>query len=350
MAPSTRRAIKRRLSGACTGMKSMHGVQRRDFLIATGALLATPLAAEAQPTAKVYRIGYLSAGAASQGVSGPFRGALKELGYIEGRNLVIESRFADTKMDELPGLAKDLVRVGVDIIVTIGTPTVQAAKEATATIPIVMAGSADPVEHKFVVSLGRPGGNVTGVTHSPGPEISAKGLQLLKEAVPAVSRVAILWDSSTLHEGLSLDAQRGVARAIDVKLLPLDVKTLDELTAAFATAARDDADALFVFPNFINDKHRRLILDFAARHRLPTMFQQQDAVAAGGLMSYYSDWAALRRRAAVYVDKILKGAKPADLPVEQPTKFAFVINLKTAKALGLTIPQSLLGGADEVIE
>src|SRR6476469_141329 len=167
--------------GACTGMKGMHGVQRRDFLIATGALLATPLAAEAQPTAKVYRIGYLSAGAASQGVSGPFRGALKELGYIEGRNLVIESRFADTKMDELPGLAKDLVRVGVDIIVPIGNPTVQAAKEATATIPIVMAGSADPVEHKFVVSLGRPGGNVTGVTHSPGPEISAKGLQLLKE-------------------------------------------------------------------------------------------------------------------------------------------------------------------------
>ena len=141
-----------------------------------------------------------------------------------------------------------------------------------------------------------------------------------------------------------------MARAIDVKLLPLDVKTLDELTAAFATAAREHADALFVFPNFINGKHRGLILDFAARHRLPTMFQQQDAVAAGGLMSYYSDWAALRRRAAVYVDKILKGAKPADLPVERPTKFAFVINLKTAKALGLTIPQSLLGGADEVIE
>jgi ABC-type uncharacterized transport system substrate-binding protein len=327
----------------------MHSVQRRDFLIAAGALLAAPLAAEAQPTAKVYRIGYLSPGAASQGMSGSFRDALKELGYIEGRNLVIESRFADTKMDELPGLAKDLVRVGVDIIVTIGTPTVQAAKESTTTIPIVMAGSADPVEHKLVVSLGRPGGNVTGVTHSPGPEISAKGLQLLKEAVPAVSRVAILWDSSTVHEGHSLDAQRGVARAIDVKLLPLDVKTLDELTAAFATAPREDTDALFVFPNFINGKHRRLILDFAARHRLPTMFQEADAVAEGGLMSYYSDWAALRQRAAVYVDKILKGAKPADLPVEQPTKFAFVINLKTAKAIGLTIPQSLLGRADEVI-
>jgi len=313
-------------------------------------LLAAPIAAEPQPTAKVYRIGYLSPGAASQGVSGSFRDALKELGYIEGRNLVIESRFADTKMDELPGLAKDLVRVGVDIIVTIGTPTVQAAEEATTTIPIVMAGSADPVEHKLVASLGRPGGNVTGVTHSPGPEISGKGLQLLKEAVPAVSRVAILWDSSALHEGLSLDAQRAAARAMDMQLLPMDVKTLDELTAAFATATREHANALFVFPNFINGKHQKLILDFAATHRLPTMFQDADSVAAGGLMSYYSNWAALRQRAAVYVDRILKGAKPADLPVEQPTKFQLVINVKTAKALGLTIPASLLTRADNVIE
>jgi putative ABC transport system substrate-binding protein len=331
-------------------MKSMGRVQRRDFLIATGAMLVAPLGAEAQQPGKVYRIGYLSANAASQGVSRPFRDALKELGYIEGRNLVIESRFADTKMDELPALAKDLVRVGVDIIVTIGTPTVQAAKDSTTTIPIVMAGSGDPVEHKLVADLGRPGGNVTGVTHSPGPEISAKGLQLLKEAVPTVSRVAIFWDSSTVHEGHSLDAQRGVAPAIDVKLLSLDVKTLDGLTAAFGTAAREDVDALFVFPNFINGKHRRLILDFAARHRLPTMFQESDAVAEGGLMSYYSDWGALRRRAAVYVDKILKGAKPADLPVEQPTKFQLVINVRTANALGLTLPPSLLRRADEVIQ
>jgi putative ABC transport system substrate-binding protein len=314
------------------------------------SLFAAPIVATAQQAGKVYRIGYLSAGTASQGVSAPFRDALKELGYIEGRNLIVESRFADAKMDQLPGLATDLVRSGVDIIVTIGTPTVQAAREATTTIPIVMAGSADPVEHKLVASLGRPGGNVTGVTHSPGPEISGKGLHLLKEAVPALSRVAILWDSSTRHEGLSLDAQRAVARTIDVKLLPIDVKTLDELTAAFATAAREHANGLFVFPNFINGKHRKLILDFAATHRLPTMFQNPDAVAAGGLMSYYSNWAALRQRAAVYVDKILKGAKPADLPVEQPTKFQFVINVKTAKALGLTISPSLLIRADNVIE
>jgi putative tryptophan/tyrosine transport system substrate-binding protein len=313
-------------------------------------LLAVPIAGQTQPTARVYRIGYLSPGAASGGVSGPFRDALKELGYIEGRNLVIESRFADTKLDQLPGLAKDLVRVGVDIIVTIGTPTVQAAKEATTTIPIVMAGSADPVEHKLVASLASPGGNVTGVTHSPGPQISGKGLQLLKEAVPAVSRVAILWDSSGLHEGLSLDAQRAVARTIGVKLLPMDVKTLDELTTALATAGREHANGLFVFPNFINGKHEKLILGFAATNRLPTMFQAADSVAAGGLMSYYSNWAALRQRAAVYVNRILKGAKPADLPVEQPTKFELVINLKTAKALGLTIPPQLLTRADHVIE
>jgi len=326
-------------------------MDRRAFIgTLAGGLLAAPLAAEAQQAGKVYRIGYLDPNPASRGVSAPFREALKELGYIEGRNLVIEGRFADTKMDQLPALAQDLVRLRVDVIVTIGTPTVQAAKDATAMIPIVMAGSADPVEHKLVTSLARPGGNVTGVTHSPGPEISAKGLELLKEAVPTVSRVAILWDSSLLHEALSLDAQRAAARLNGVTLLPMDVKTLDALTSALATIAREHANALFVFPNFINGKHQRLILDFAATNRLPTVFQDAGYVEAGGLLSYYSNWAVLRRRAAVYVDKILKGARPADLPVEQPTKFELVINLKTAKALGLTIPQSLLLRADQVIE
>jgi len=283
-------------------------------------------------------------------VSRSFLEALKNLGYAEGRNLVIESRFADTKMDQLPRLARELVASGVEIIVTIGTPTVQAAKDATTAIPIVMAGSADPVEHKLVASLARPGANVTGVTHSPGPEISGKGLQLLKEAVPALSRVAILWDSSALHEGLSLDAQRTVARAVDVRMLPMDVKTLDELTTALATVAREQTNGLFVFPNFINGKHEKLILEFAATNRVPTMFQNASSVAAGGLMSYYSNWTVIRQRAATFVDKILKGAKPADLPVEQPTKFELVINLKTAKALGLTIPPSVLGRADQVIE
>jgi len=319
------------------------------------ALALSPFASAAigdpQPATKVYRIGYLSPESATQGgVSSAFRDALQEKGYAEGRNIVIESRFADTQFDQLPALAKDLVRAGVDIIVTIGTPTVQAAKEATTTIPIVMAGSADPVEHKLVTSLARPGGNVTGVTHSPGPQISGKGLQLLKEAVPSLSCAAILWDSGSVHEELSLDAQREAAQTIGIKILPLDVRTLDELTAAFAIVIREQADSLFVFPNFINNRHLKLILDFAATHRLPTMFQDARSVAAGGLMSYYTNWEALRRRAAVYVDKILKGAKPADLPVEQPTKFQLVINLRTARSLSLTIPAALLARADNVIE
>jgi putative ABC transport system substrate-binding protein len=324
----------------------------RAALVATLALglLATPFVAAAPSAAKVYRIGYLDPGSPAHGVSVGFRDALKNLGYTEGRNLIIESRFADTRMDQLPVLAKELVRAGADVIVTIGTPTVQAARDATTTIPIVMAGSADPVEHKLVASLARPGGNVTGVTHSPGPEISGKGLELLKEAAPAVSRVAILWDSSALHEGLSLDAQRAAATNIGVTVLPMDVKTLDALTSAMATIARGDANALFVFPNFINSKHQQLILDFAATHRLPTAFQDSNAVRAGGLLSYYSNWDSLRRRAAVYVDKIFKGARPAELPVEQPTKFELAISVRTAKALGLTIPASLLLRADQVIE
>ena len=319
--------------------------------LALSPFASAPMAARAQPATKVYRIGYLSPESATRGgVSSAFRDALREMGYVESRNLIIESRFADTHFDQLPALANDLVRSGVDIIVTIGTPTVQAAKDATTTIPIVMAGSADPVEHKLVASLAHPGGNVTGVTHSPGPQISGKGLHLLKEAVPTVFYVAILWDSGAIHEELSLDAQRAVAQTIGIKTLPLDVQTLDELTAAFASAIREHANGLFVFPNFINNKHLKLILDFAATHRLPTMFQDARSVAAGGLMSYYTNWDALRQRAAVYVDKILKGAKPADLPVEQPTKFQLTINLRTARSLGLTIPASLLARADNVIE
>ena len=321
------------------------------FLIVLLSILAAPLVAEAQHQAgKVYRIGYLSLGSPSDGVERPFRDTLRQLGYVEGQNLLIESRFADAKVDQLPGLAADLVRRNVDLIVTIGTPPVQAAKEATATIPIVMAGSADPVEHGLVASLAQPGGNVTGVTHSPGPEISGKGIELLKEAVPTVSRVAVLWDSSGIHEGLSLENQKVVARKLGVTLLPFDAKTLDELNAALVAIPRERANGLFVFPNFINGKHWQLILDFAATNRLPTMFQETWWVEKGGLMSYYTNWGRLRERAAIFVDRILKGAKPGDLPVEQPTKFDLVISLKTAKALGLTIPPTVLSRADKVIE
>jgi putative ABC transport system substrate-binding protein len=320
------------------------------FLIVLLAILAAPLAAEAQQPGKVYRIGYLSLGSPSGGVSRPFRDTLRKLGYVEGQNLLIEARFADAKADQLPGLAADLVQRKVDLIVTIGTPPVKAAKEATATIPIVMAGSADPVEHGFVATLAQPGGNVTGLTHSPGPEISGKGIELLKEAVPTVSRVAVLWDSSIIHEGLSLENQKVVARKLGMTLLPFDAKTLDELNMALASIPRERANGLFVFPNFINGKHAQLILDFVATNRLPTMFQETWWLERGGLMSYYTNWDRLRERAALLVDKILKGAKPADLPVEQPTKFELVVNLKTAKALGLTIPPEVLARADEIIQ
>jgi putative tryptophan/tyrosine transport system substrate-binding protein len=303
-------------------------VDRRAFITGmAGGLLAAPVAVEAQQAGKIYRVGYLSLGPPSDGISRPFRDTLRQLGYVEGQNLLIEARFADAKADQLPGLAADLVQRKVDLIVTIGTPPVEAAKAATATIPIVMAGSADPVEHGFVTSLAQPGGNVTGVTHSPGPEISGKGIELLKEAVPTVSRVAVLWDSSVIHEGLSLENQKGVARRLGVTLLSFDAKTLDELNAALAAVPRERANGLFVFPNFINGKHAQLILDFATTNRLPAMFQDTRWVEKGDLMSYYTNWDRLRERAAIFVDKILKGTKPADLPVEQPTKFQFVINL-----------------------
>jgi putative tryptophan/tyrosine transport system substrate-binding protein len=222
--------------------------------------LAIPLVAEAQPSGKVVRIGYLSPAepptpAAPSESLDAFKQGMRALGYVEGQHFAVEIRFADVKLDRLPGLAAELVALPVDVIVTIGTPTVKAAKEATATIPIVMAGSADPVEHGLVASLARPGGNVTGVTHSPGPEISGKGIELLKEAVPTVSRVAVLWDSSGIHEGLSLENQKMVARQLGLTLLPFDAKTLDELKAALAAIPRERANGLFVFPNFINGKH-----------------------------------------------------------------------------------------------
>ena len=316
------------------------------------AFFAAPLAADAQPAGKVWRIGYLSLQQPSDGVSPQFLDALRQLGYTEGQNLLIEARFADATVERLPSLAAELVQRDVDVIVTIGTPPVKAAKDATATIPIVMAGSADPVQHGLVASLARPGGNVTGVTHSPGPQFAAKGLELLKEAVPKVSRVGILWDSSGIHEGLSLQQQQLAAPALGIALLPIDVKTktLPEFTAALSEMKRAHVDGLFVFPNFINGKHAQLILDFAATNRLPMMSQASWDVKHGSLMSYYTNWSRLRERAAVFVDKIFKGAKPADLPVEQPTKFDLVINLKTAKALGVTIPPSVLVRADEVIE
>ncbi len=317
------------------------------FLTIILGILAAPLAVEAQQPGRIYRIGYLNAGT---GVSEAFRQALRQLGYVEGENVVIESRFAERRLERLADLAAELVRLKVDVIVTITTPAALAAKQATSAIPVVMAGSADPVELGLVASLARPGGNVTGVTNNPGPGFMGKWLQLLKEAAPKISRMATLHNLSIPPEARGFPGMQDAARVLNVTLLSADVRGPNDFDQAFAMMTRERADALMVLPNSLNGAHTKLIVDFAAKYRLPTMFGERDDVEAGGLMSYWTNWNDLRRRAAVYVDKILKGAKPADLPVEEPTKYELVINLKTAKALGLAIPKSILLRADEVIQ
>ena len=316
-------------------------ITRRAFLgTIFGGILATSRAGETHGQGKVVRIGWLDAGTTPTGAPSraltPFKQRLVELGYVEGRDFVMESRFADTYWDRLPGQAQDLVGRGVDVIVTIGTPTVMVAKKATTTIPIVMAGAGEPLELGLVSSLAHPGGNVTGVAHNPGPEFAGKSLELLKDAAPKLSRVAILWDSGALHEVPSLEGQRAAARTLGLSLLIHDI-TEAHSEAAFATVLSEvkseGAEAVFVYPNFIVGKHARTILAFLSAQRLPSMFQDAWFVEQGALFAYYANWNDLRRRAAEYVDKILKGAKPGDLPVEQPQRFELVVNLKTAKAL-----------------
>ncbi len=311
------------------------------------AIVGVPLAAGGQRPGKVYRVGYLSAGS---GVDEVFRQALRSLGYVEGQNLAIEGRFAERKLERLPALAAELAQLKVDVIVTLTTPAALAAKNATTTIPVVMAGSADPVELGLIASLARPGGNVTGVTSDPGPGFLGKQLQLLKEAAPRVSRVAALQDLSISPDARSLSELQAAVHALGVTILAADVRSPQDFDRAFTTLPRERADALIVAPNTLNGTYTQRILDFARQQRLPTMFGAGDPVRAGGLMSYWANWDELRRRAARYVDKILKGAKPGDLPVEEPTKFKLVVNLKTAKALGLKLPQSLLVRANEVIQ
>ena len=297
--------------------------------------------------ASVYRVGLLSLGRGSGRDFEAFRDRLNSLGYAEGRNLVIERRSADLKADRLPALAAELVRLNVDVIVTITTPAALAAKAATSTIPIVMSGSADPVQLGLVASLARPGANVTGVTNSPGGLFTTKQLQLLKEAAPGISRVAVLMTSFSV-ETIGFAAMQAASAALGITVVAFKVESPTEIDLDALGKVR--ADALYVFPNSINISHAKAILAWAAEKRLPAVYGDRDFVEAGGLMSYWTDWIALRRRTADFVDKILKGAKPADLPVEEPTKFELVINLKTARALGLAIPQSLLLRADEVIE
>jgi ABC-type uncharacterized transport system substrate-binding protein len=326
---------------------------RRTFLCGlTLGTLAAPLASQAQQAGKVYRIGVLSS--ASSAMMQPqldaFRAKLRDLGYVEGKNIAIEYRWAEgRKYDRLPNLAAELVALKVDVILTGGTPPTQAAMRATTTIPIVMAVTGDPLRTGLVAGLAKPGGNVTGLTQL-GAEIAGKRLQILKEAVPNVSRVAFLRNpASPAHVPYFNDLQ-GAGRELRVTMQSVEVQEPSELESAFAAMMRERPDALIVTADPTHQLRLAWIVDFAAKRRLPAMYQLKEYVEAGGLMSYGASLTDNWRRAATYVDKILKGAKPADLPVEQPTKFELVINLNTAKALGLTIPQSLLVRADEIIK
>jgi putative ABC transport system substrate-binding protein len=276
------------------------------------------------------------------------RQRLRELGYLEGQNIAFESRFADGKADRLPGLAAELVALKVDVIVTSGTPASLAAKQATRTIPIVMAQLADPVGAGLVASLGRPGGNVTGLT-TQDADLSGKRLEMLLQVVPKVSRFAVLIDETSPGSMLIARGTQVAAQSLGVQLQSLGVRGPEELDRAFSAMKEARAGALIVESSSLLFTSRTRLADLALKNRLPTMFAQKEYAEAGGLMAYSADFSDLFRRTATFVDKILKGAKPADLPVEQPTKFELVINLKTAKALGLTIPPSLLGRADEII-
>jgi ABC-type uncharacterized transport system substrate-binding protein len=327
-------------------------MRRREFVTLLSGAAAWPLAARAQQPAKVHRIGYLSvASAAVHARSAAFWQVLRELGWVEGKNVVIDYRFADDRLDRLPDLAADLVRLQVDVIVAAaGTPPAVAAKNATERIPIVMIGPGDPVGLGLIASLAHPGGNVTGLSFSVGMETFGKALSLLKEAAPAIRRVAILSNQNNAAHSLAIRDIDPVARSLGVELQLLEARDPSEFGSAFAAITNEGAGALFVTPDSIFLFHRAWLADLAARNQLPSVHGYREHVEAGGLMSYGPNLLDLYRRAAGFVDKILKGAKPADLPVEQPTKFELVINLKTAKALGLTIPPTLLVLADDLIE
>jgi putative ABC transport system substrate-binding protein len=328
-------------------------MDRRGFISSMSlGLLAAPLAAEAQQTAKIARIGWLGdRPAAGPRLEGFFKG-LRDLDYVEGRNLMIEYRYAEGKPERYPALAAELVALKVDVIVSANTLGTLAAKQATKTIPIVFVGAADPVQSGLVTSLARPGGNATGLS-ALSPELVGKCLELLAQAVPGVSRVAVLWQPGAQGERTDKDMLKGAdvaARALGMRLQFVEARGPTEFDRAFSDMTRARADALTVLGSAMFNNERRRLVDLAAKNRLPAVYSGRASVDAGGLMSYGPNIADLWRRAATYVDKILKGAKPADLPVEQPTKFELVINLKTARALGLTIPPSLLQRADQVIE
>jgi putative tryptophan/tyrosine transport system substrate-binding protein len=325
-------------------------MDRRTFMgRVAGGLLGAPLAARAQQVAKVYRIGILEAIPAAQNAANldALRRGLRDLGYVEGRNLVIEYRSADGRAERFPDLAAELVRLKVDLIVTRGTPAARAAKNATETIPVVMATMGDP--RAIVASFAHPGGNITGVT-TFSTELTAKRIELLKELVPGLSRVGLLHNMGNPAAPPEWEETKTAARSLSLQAELLDVRSQGDVGRAFEQAVRRHVDALLIGADGLTQLHQQMIVDLAVRSRLPASYPAREFVEAGGLIAYGVNYPDLYFRFASFVDRIFKGTKPGDLPVEQPTKFELVINLKTAKALGLTTPQSLLLRADEVIQ
>ena len=329
-------------------------ITRRKLIVALGASTVTlPLWSFGQQQGKVWRIGFLSSrrrpDSSDLDFIGPFTQGMRDLGYVEGKNLLIEWRFADGKAERLPGLAAELVRLKVDVLVTQGSPAAGAAQKTTTTIPVVMGSVGDPVGSGFIKSLAHPGGNITGLSNI-NVDIAPKRLEMLRSMVPKLSRVAVLVNRANPNHTATLETIQAAAQKSGVKILPLAAQTTQEIEKAFSTMTRENAGAVIVAPDALFTQQRSQIADLTGKHRLPSIFASREFVEAGGLMSYGQNLADNFRRAAMYVDKIFKGAKPADLPVEQPMKFELFINGKTAKALGLKIPQSLLTSADKVIE
>src|SRR6516165_2554457 len=325
-------------------------MKRREFITLLGGSVAWPLAARAQQPGKTHTIGLLSPASSSPSVlPALFDAPLAELGWIEGKNLVVERRYAENRPERLPELAAELVRLNVEVIVAAGTLGPLAAKQATSTIPIVMTASGDPLGSGLVASLARPGGNVTGMSLMA-PDLGGKRLELLKELLPQLARVAVLWNAANPYPAIVFKETQAAGRTLGIEVQSLEVRGPDDFDGAFEAARKQRPDALITVEDPLTFTYQKRIADFATADQLPSLHGLRKDVIAGGLMSYGANLADLFRRAAGYVDKILKGAKPADLPVQQPTTFELVINLKTARALGLAIPPTLLARADEVIE
>jgi putative ABC transport system substrate-binding protein len=318
--------------------------------LALGILLA-PIATHGQPKAKVYRIGFLgnSTAALEANLVGPFRDGLRDLGYNEGQNVLIEYRWAEGKYERFPALIAELIAQKVDVIVTAGTPATLAVKKATASVPLVMVAVGDPVGTGIVASLARPGGNITGLT-SIAADLEGKRLELLREVIPKLSHIAVLWNPASPFQVVAEKELQAAAQVLPTKVQSLGVRAAEEIEKAFAEIVRERPGALLVLADRLFLHNRARIVDFAAKHRLPGVHAYRELVEAGGLMSFGPSYAGMHRRAAYFVDRILRGTKPAELPVEQPATFELVLNLKAAKALGLTIPQSVLIRATEVIQ